>query len=63
VAIGRLTLYPDDYASTGNSAAFSAAGIGNLYFYWNTGYFDQVSELQPLLPTWSLGVEEQFYVA
>ena len=36
--------------------------ISNFFFWKNTGYFDPNSELQPLLHTWSLGVEEQFYI-
>lgn len=62
LAAGWFILMPGDYADLGASAAWAAAGLGNLYFYGNTGYFDQSSEMQPLLHTWSLGVEEQFYV-
>jgi len=36
--------------------------LSNFFFWKNTGYFDPNSELQPLLHTWSLGVEEQFYI-
>ncbi|MEC7136725.1 MAG: acyltransferase family protein [Pseudomonadota bacterium] len=36
--------------------------ISNFFFWKNSGYFDPNSELQPLLHTWSLGVEEQFYI-
>lgn len=36
-------------------------GLANFYFYYNSGYFDQAAETMPLLHTWSLGVEEQFY--
>ena len=36
--------------------------ISNFFFWNNTGYFNPNSELQPLLHTWSLGVEEQFYI-
>ncbi|MEZ6030000.1 MAG: SGNH hydrolase domain-containing protein [Hyphomonadaceae bacterium] len=61
-AAGWLLLAPGDYEVLGHSAAYSAAGGANLYFYWNTGYFDQAAELMPLLHLWSLGVEEQFYV-
>ena len=34
----------------------------NIYFWWkDDGYFSQLSELNPLVHTWSLAVEEQFY--
>jgi peptidoglycan/LPS O-acetylase OafA/YrhL len=62
LALGWFVLLPGDYAAAGKSAAYAAFGAGNLFFYWNTDYFDQVAELQPLLHTWSLGVEEQFYL-
>lgn len=35
--------------------------IPNIYFYLHTNYFDPAAETMPLLHTWSLGVEEQFY--
>ncbi|WP_319531835.1 acyltransferase family protein [uncultured Cohaesibacter sp.] len=34
----------------------------NFHFLQNTGYFSPDAELQPLLHTWSLAVEEQFYL-
>jgi len=34
----------------------------NIYFYLKTSYFDVASESKPLLHTWSLAVEEQFYI-
>ena len=38
-------------------------GAANLFLYKNTGgYFDAPEEELPLLHTWSLSVEEQFYV-
>lgn len=36
--------------------------ISNVFFWINSGYFDSDSSLKPLLHTWSLGVEEQFYL-
>ncbi|MEA2126057.1 MAG: hypothetical protein QOI80_2839, partial [Solirubrobacteraceae bacterium] len=42
---------------------FAALFSANLYVYrLSTGYFDLDSELNPLLHTWTLGVEEQLYV-
>jgi peptidoglycan/LPS O-acetylase OafA/YrhL len=34
----------------------------NILFYLTSGYFETASELKPLLHTWSLAVEEQFYI-
>jgi peptidoglycan/LPS O-acetylase OafA/YrhL len=34
----------------------------NVFFWLTSGYFDTASELKPLLHTWSLAVEEQYYV-
>ncbi|TIT68103.1 MAG: acyltransferase [Mesorhizobium sp.] len=60
---GWFLLLPGDYADLGRSATYSTFGLGNYYFLWNTGYFDRESALLPLLHLWSLGVEEQFYLA
>lgn len=63
IVLGYFILWPGDYEDLGKSAAYAAVGLANLYFHDGTGYFNQRSELQPLLHLWSLGVEEQFYVA
>jgi peptidoglycan/LPS O-acetylase OafA/YrhL len=60
---GKFLLMPGDYKSLGASAATAAFCVSNFYFLTNTGYFDQVADLMPLLHTWSLAVEEQFYLA
>lgn len=45
------------------SALATATSTSNVYFYSRlTGYFAQNSDSNPLLMTWSLGVEEQFYI-
>lgn len=57
-----LVLPPPQIAEYGKSVAAVAAMAANI-FYWNSsGYFDVAAETKPLLHTWSLGVEEQFYV-
>ncbi len=60
---GWWLLVPGDYADLGRSAAAAAFGAANWHLYWHTGYFDRDAAMQPLLHLWSLGVEEQFYVA
>ncbi|MBU3630086.1 acyltransferase family protein [Polynucleobacter sp. AP-Melu-500A-A1] len=46
----------------GNSLIFASLSASNIYFYTQSGYFDASSYVKPLLHTWSLGVEEQFYL-
>jgi peptidoglycan/LPS O-acetylase OafA/YrhL len=46
-----------------SAQALTALGCASNIFFWHsTGYFDAHAELKPLLMTWSLGVEEQFYL-
>ena len=61
--LGYFMLYPGDYAIFAKSALYAAFGASNFFLHANTGYFDRAAEFQPLLHTWSMGVEEQFYVA
>ncbi len=36
--------------------------LSNVFFYWTSGYFATASDEKPLLHTWSLAVEEQYYI-
>ena len=52
--------YPlEDFA---RSMAFAALFISNIHFLEHGGYFALDAELRPLLHTWSLAVEEQYYL-
>lgn len=62
VAIGYLLLQPGDYLTFARSASWTIGFLANFFFWQNTGYFDALSETMPLLHTWSLAVEEQFYL-
>ena len=62
LAAGYVLLLPGDFARLGESGMFAAFGFSNFYFLWSSGYFDPAAEMQPLLHTWSLAVEEQFYL-
>ena len=45
-----------------NSSIYSILGISNLFFMTESGYFDFEKLFKPLLHTWSLGIEIQFYI-
>jgi peptidoglycan/LPS O-acetylase OafA/YrhL len=60
--VAGVLLYPIHFRKFGESAVFSGLGLANFYYYLNTGYFDQAAEDLPLLHTWSLAIEEQFYL-
>jgi peptidoglycan/LPS O-acetylase OafA/YrhL len=53
---------PPEATKTGQSILSSIFFVSNYLFYSQSGYFDRNSETNPLLHTWSLSVEEQFYV-
>jgi peptidoglycan/LPS O-acetylase OafA/YrhL len=62
LVVGWLLLPPNDYAHLGREIRYQAMFISNILFMRQDGYFDPASELKPLLHTWSLAVEEQYYV-
>ena len=62
LAVGALILMPGDLDALARSAAAAALGVSNLLFAAQSGYFDHDAITKPLLHTWSLGVEEQFYL-
>ncbi len=57
-----LWLLPKDLAEFSRSMAAVAVFLSNVLFWRESGYFDTAAELKPLLHTWSLAVEEQYYV-
>jgi len=48
-----------EFAESMVAAIFS---VSNIFFWSVSGYFDSDAAAKPLLHTWSLGVEEQFYM-
>ncbi len=62
IATGMATLFPGDLRSLAIGAGAAAAFVSNIWFEFSTGYFGPAAETLPLLHTWSLGVEDQFYI-
>lgn len=59
--VAALIFTPQRLAIYGGSMMHAVFSFSNVYFFFQSGYFDVDSSLKPLLHTWSLGVEEQFY--
>lgn len=59
---GFLFFPPSLFSGLVQSMFFSSFALSNFYFLSEINYFDVSSNLKPLLHTWSLGIEEQFYL-
>lgn len=55
-------LIPEEMRKYSKSLIGVIGFFSNILFWKETGYFDTSNELKPLLHTWSLSVEEQYYV-
>jgi peptidoglycan/LPS O-acetylase OafA/YrhL len=62
LAFGAWRISPRDYDQMAETALAAIGFHSNFYFADKAGYFMPAAETMPLLHTWSLGVEEQFYV-
>lgn len=57
-----LWALPEQVENTSVSALTALFSVSNFYFWQQSGYFAPATDFMPLLHTWSLGVEEQFYL-
>ena len=60
--LALMWLMPSELKAYAQSWVAVALFSSNILFWLTSGYFETAAELKPLLHTWSLGVEEQFYV-
>lgn len=60
--IGLIVLVPEHLEDFGQSVMAAALFVSNFFFFLEDGYFEGPADLHPLLHTWSLAVEEQFYL-
>lgn len=59
---GIVLLSPDHLQRMGGSTIHALLSLSNMYFWAEADYFDTAKEFKPLLHTWSLSVEEQYYL-
>lgn len=60
--LGYRYLPPAEFADYGRSVVAAVLSCSNILFQHQAGYFEDASRARPLLHTWSLAVEEQFYL-
>ena len=57
-----LLLLPSEMKSYAAALVSATASISNIFFWWTVGYDAPDTATNPLIHTWSLGLEEQFYL-
>ncbi|MEP2533454.1 acyltransferase family protein [Shimia sp.] len=62
MCLGWFTLMPNPYRYMGGAAITSLLSLSNIWFLNRIDYFNPDATQDPLIHTWSLGVEEQFYL-
>lgn len=60
--LGWAIYLPTDFRDLGRSVVAATLFSSNVLFWLRSGYFEPSALTKPLLHTWSLAVEEQFYI-
>lgn len=60
--LAPLFMLPNDLKTYGQSVVATVFSANNILLYLTSGYWSLAAEFKPLYHTWSLGVEEQFYL-
>ncbi|MDR5652160.1 acyltransferase family protein [Ruixingdingia sedimenti] len=60
--VAWAVLLPQEFRDYAKTLIAATVYLSNVQFYRDAGYFDSGAEEKPLLHTWSLAVEEQFYL-
>ena len=61
-ALATAVLLPVDLIGFARSLLATLGFVSNIYFWRDTDYFSRAAAEKPRLHTWSLGIEEQFYI-
>lgn len=62
LVIAYLLFSPTDLERLGQSIQYVIVSLSNFFFWSEAGYFNETSDIKPLLHTWSLAIEEQYYL-
>ncbi|WP_172656360.1 acyltransferase family protein [Halomonas sp. PR-M31] len=62
ILLAWIWMLPKEFEELSRSLIAVNLFISNIYFATDMGYFAGAAEMKPFLHTWSLAVEEQFYL-
>ena len=62
IPVAWAIMLPGDIRNFAQSIVATAVFSSNILFWQESGYFASAAEMKPLLHTWSLAVEEQYYI-
>ncbi|MFY0618587.1 acyltransferase family protein [Shimia sp.] len=62
MCLGWFSMMPNDYRYMGGAAVTALLSLSNVWFLTRIDYFNPEAKYDPLIHTWSLGIEEQFYL-
>lgn len=62
LALALLIMLPGEIRSMAQAAGATLGFASNVFFWMTSDYFTPEAKENPFLHTWSLGVEEQFYI-
>jgi peptidoglycan/LPS O-acetylase OafA/YrhL len=57
-----VLMFPLEFKGFASSVLSTCFFVSNIYFWRESGYFAEPAQFIPLLHTWSLAVEEQYYL-
>ena len=60
--VAWFLLLPSDFRNYANSLFSTTTFTSNMFFWRDSWYFAAPSQTKPLLHTWSLAIEEQYYL-
>ncbi|GHC08682.1 acyltransferase family protein [Cerasicoccus arenae] len=62
LAAGWWVLLPEDYAHLSEAVGASTLYFANIFYWLTSGYFQESAQSEVMLHTWTLSLEEQFYL-
>lgn len=62
IIFGSFFMIPDDFENVAQSVIATIFSANNILLFLTSGYWDVVNDFKPLMHTWSLGIEEQYYL-